>query len=169
MHPMCSQVSICFQQQHHLTVQEISIGLRLFPAMSLKEGYAGAYRVVTQPLAHLLAILGQDEAVAHQALECRFLKQGCRQHHQSVEPASCLVNACIYICCHSISFHFSAFHFIPSHFTAFDFISFHCIAFHLTMSCHATSLHFFNIISLISFPFASFHSISLHFFSLHLI
>ena len=51
-------------------------------------------RVVLQPFAHLLAVLSQDEAVADQALEGGLPKQGCGQHHQGVEPAPGLVNAC---------------------------------------------------------------------------
>ena len=54
-----------------------------------------AYRVVAQALAHLFAILCKDEAVADQALEGRLLKQRCGEHHQGVEPASGLVNACM--------------------------------------------------------------------------
>ena len=53
-----------------------------------------AYRVVAQAFAHLLAIFGQNEAVADQALEGRLLEQGGGQHHEGVEPATRLVNAC---------------------------------------------------------------------------
>lgn len=53
-----------------------------------------AHRVVAQALAHLLAVLRQDEAIADQALEGRLVKEGCGEHHQRVEPAPRLVNAC---------------------------------------------------------------------------
>lgn len=52
------------------------------------------HRVVLQPFAHFLAVLGQDEPIADQALEGWLAKQGCGEHHESVEPAPCLINAC---------------------------------------------------------------------------
>ena len=64
-------------------------------AFAAKKHAEAAYRVVAQAFAHLLAIFGQDEAVADQALEGRLLKQGRGQHHEGVEPATRLVNACI--------------------------------------------------------------------------
>ena len=52
------------------------------------------YRVVLQALAHLLAIIGQDEPVADQVLESRPVKERSGQHHQRVEPAPCLILPC---------------------------------------------------------------------------
>lgn len=45
-------------------------------------------RVVLQPLAHLLAICRQHQAVADQVLEGRLVEEGGGQHHQGVEPAA---------------------------------------------------------------------------------
>ena len=54
---------------------------------------AATHRVVLQPFAHFFAVLSKNEAIADQALEGRLPKQRCREHHQSVEPASCLINS----------------------------------------------------------------------------
>lgn len=53
----------------------------------------GSNRVVLQALAHLLAITGQHQAVAHQVLKSRFIKEGRGQHHERVEPAPRLIQA----------------------------------------------------------------------------
>ena len=55
---------------------------------------SATHRVVLQPLAHFLAVLSKDEAAADQALEGGLPKQRCRKHHQSIEPAPSLINAC---------------------------------------------------------------------------
>ena len=55
---------------------------------------ARAHRVVLQALAHLLAVVGQHEAVADQVAEGRLVEQRGRQNHQRVEPAARLVLAC---------------------------------------------------------------------------
>lgn len=47
----------------------------------------GGRRVVAQALAHLLAVLREDQPVADQVLERRLVEQRRRQHHQRVEPA----------------------------------------------------------------------------------
>jgi len=47
--------------------------------------------VVLQSLAHLLAICSKNEAVHYQVLEWRPVEEVCRQHHQSVEPSSRLI------------------------------------------------------------------------------
>ena len=44
-------------------------------------------RVVLLPLAHLLPVGGQDEAVDDEVLEGRLVEQGRREHQQRVEPA----------------------------------------------------------------------------------
>ena len=54
----------------------------------------GAYRVVLEALAHLLAVCGQHEAVADQVLEGGALEQQRAQHHERVEPAPGLIQPC---------------------------------------------------------------------------
>ena len=51
------------------------------------------HRVVLQPLAHLLAVGGQHQAVAHEVLEGGLVEQRRGQHHEGVEPAARLVYA----------------------------------------------------------------------------
>lgn len=58
---------------------------------------AATHRVILQPFAHFFAVLGKNEAIADQALEGRLPKQRCGEHHQSVEPAPCLINTCTVI------------------------------------------------------------------------
>ena len=45
-----------------------------------------SHRVVFEPLAHLLPVGRQHQAVAHQVLEGGLVKQGGRQDHEGVEP-----------------------------------------------------------------------------------
>ena len=53
-----------------------------------------AHWVVLEPLAHLLAVLSQDKAIADQALEGWLVKERGGEHHEGVEPAACLVQPC---------------------------------------------------------------------------
>ena len=58
---------------------------------STQEGLA--HWVVLQPLAHLLAVVREHKAVAHQVLERRLIKERRGQHHERVEPAPRLILA----------------------------------------------------------------------------
>lgn len=51
------------------------------------------YRVVLEPLAHLLPISRQHQPIAHQVFERRLVKESCGEDHQSVKPATGLVQA----------------------------------------------------------------------------
>mmetsp|Transcript_63686 Transcript_63686/g.184702 ORF Transcript_63686/g.184702 Transcript_63686/m.184702 type:complete len:476 (-) Transcript_63686:842-2269(-) len=55
--------------------------------------HVGWVRVILQPLAHFLAVGGQDKAVADQVLEGRLVEDVRRKHHQRVKPSSRLVQA----------------------------------------------------------------------------
>lgn len=54
----------------------------------------GSYWVVLEPLAHLLAVRSQHQAIADQVLEGWPVKQQRGQDHEGVEPAPRLVQAC---------------------------------------------------------------------------
>ncbi len=53
-----------------------------------------AYGIILEALAHLLAIVSQDQPIADQVLECRLVEERCREHHERVEPAPRLILPC---------------------------------------------------------------------------
>ena len=50
-------------------------------------------RVVLKTLAHLLAVLSQDQTVDNEVLEGRLVEQGGGEHHEGVEPATGLIKS----------------------------------------------------------------------------